>query len=67
MIDDINARLDTEEEMLELAPKYFGSIPVGEEDIVSDGDVLAEFDAYFGQPKNGDTVQKSPDELTEKV
>lgn len=47
MIDEISARIDTEEEMLSLAPKYFGQIPVGEDEISADTDVLAEMDAYF--------------------
>jgi len=49
MIDDISARIDAEEEMLNLAPKYFGQIPVGDEGSLSDDDVIAEMDEYFAQ------------------
>lgn len=59
MIDDISARIDTEEEMLSLVPKYFGQIPVSSDDILSsDTDVLQEFDAYFDQVEDGTVVKK---------
>lgn len=46
MINDINAKLDAEEEMLNMAPEYFGSIPVGAE-ITDAGNILDEMDEYF--------------------
>lgn len=56
MIDDIAARIDTQEEMLSLAPKYFGQIPVEEGQIATDGDILQEMDAYFSDPVDQGTV-----------
>ncbi len=51
MVEDIDARLAAEEEMMNLLPKYVsGQIPVSE-DSVSDTDILDEMDAYF-QSKN---------------
>lgn len=59
MIDDISSRIDTEEEMLSLVPKYFGQIPVNVEDVLSsDSDVLQEFDAYFNNVEDGTVVTK---------
>ena len=49
LIDEISAKIDAEEEMLNLAPKYLGEIPVSEGDVSADGDIAAEIDAYFGQ------------------
>lgn len=49
LIDEISAKIDAEEEMLNLAPKYLGEIPVSEGDVSADGDIAAEIDAYFSQ------------------
>lgn len=49
LIDEISAKIDAEEEMLNLAPKYLGEIPVSEGDVSSDGDIAAEIDAYFSE------------------
>ena len=58
MIDDIGARIDTEEEMLSLAPKYFGEIPVSNDSVLADdGDILDEFDAYFSKDSDGTVVK----------
>lgn len=46
LINDINARLDAEEEFLNMAPQYMGSIQVSEEPVVT-GDILEEMDQYF--------------------
>ena len=47
MVEDIDARIAAEEEMLNLIPKYTtGQIPVGE-DYAGDTDILDEMDAYF--------------------
>jgi chromosome segregation ATPase len=59
MIDDISATIDTQEEMLNLAPKYFGQIPVGEESIAdADKDVVQEFDRYFNEVEDSSLTQK---------
>lgn len=46
MINDINAKLDAEEQFLNMAPQYLGSIPVTVE-MDHDGDILDEMDEYF--------------------
>ncbi len=58
MIDDISCRIDAEEEMLELAPKYLGEIPVSTTS-VNTGNIAEEIDAYFGEETTTDiTVVK---------
>lgn len=57
MIDEISAKIDAEEEMLNLAPKYLGEIPVSEGDISAQGDIAAEIDAYFGGDSHGEEPQ----------
>ena len=47
MIDDISARIDADTELLNMAPQYFGQIPVNEDTVLSDKDVLKEMDEYF--------------------
>lgn len=47
LIDEISAQLDTEEEMLELAPKYLGEIPVSPESEEAKGDIAEQIDLYF--------------------
>ena len=46
MINDISARLDAEEIMINMVPEYMGSIPVSKSD-VADGDILEDMDRYF--------------------
>jgi chromosome segregation ATPase len=57
MIDEISAKIDAEEEMLNLAPKYLGEIPVSEGDVSAQGDIAAEIDAYFGGDSHGEEPQ----------
>lgn len=47
MLDDIDALISAKEEVLNIAPKYYGQIPVGEQSIQSDTNILDEMDAYF--------------------
>ena len=56
MVDDISARIETEEEMMNLAPVVFGQIPVNSEANGSAGNLLEELDAYFNQ---SDQTQES--------
>ncbi len=56
MIDEISAKIDTEEEMLNLAPKYFGQIPVSQDEIISDKDILKEMDAYFNAASDNEVA-----------
>lgn len=54
MLDDISVRLDTREELLNMAPEYFGQIPVSEDSIPTEGDIASEIDAYFGVDASAD-------------
>jgi len=47
MVDDISARIEAEEEMLNLAPVVFGQIPVNGEADGAVSNLLEELDAYF--------------------
>jgi len=53
MINDISARLDADEIMINMSPEYLGSIPVSTSD-VTDGDILQDMDRYF-TTKAGDS------------
>lgn len=53
MVDQIDAKLSAEEEMLNLAPKYFGQIPVSKSDFDDGVDILKELDALEAS-KNSD-------------
>lgn len=48
MIEDISARLETEQEMMSMMPTHYGQIPVGDSSI-ADTDVLEDMDAFFDQ------------------
>lgn len=62
MLEDIDARLSAEEEMLNLIPKYTGQIPVSENPSENVSDVIEAMDAYFEKSKNSDDA--SEDEKT---
>ena len=47
MVEDIGARIDADTELLNMAPKYFGQIPVNEDSVLSDKDILQEMDEFF--------------------
>ena len=47
MIEDISARLETEQEMLSLMPSHYGQIPVTGDSSIADTDVLDDMDAFF--------------------
>ncbi len=48
MIEDISARLETEQEMMSMMPVQYGAIPVSSSDsIAADTDILEEMDAFF--------------------
>ena len=49
MIEDISARLETEQEMMSMMPTSYGQIPVSDGSSIADTDVLDEIDAFFGQ------------------
>ena len=59
MIDQISTRLDESEEMLSLAPQYLGGqIPVNEDILSDNGDILDEMEAYFAGEESGEMVSK---------
>jgi len=47
MIEDISARLETEQEMMSMMPTSYGQIPVSDGSAIADTDVLDEMDAFF--------------------
>jgi hypothetical protein len=66
MLEDIDARLSAEEEMLNLIPTYRGQIPVSGDQKENVEDVLDAMDAYFQKSKNSDQESKSSDELVKQ-
>ncbi len=55
MLDDISARIDTDEEMLAMAPEYLGQIPVSQDSVLStDGNIVDEIDAFFDASDDAD-------------
>jgi hypothetical protein len=64
MIEDIAAQLATEEEMLNMAPTFFGQIPVDADSIETDSDILEEMDAYFdSQESDSEMIDVQDDEF----
>jgi multidrug resistance efflux pump len=57
MLEDIDARLSAEEEMMDLIPQYTGQIPVGDDDYSGDTNILDEMDAYFDRSDSTDDVE----------
>jgi hypothetical protein len=60
MLDDIDARISADEEYLNIAPKYFGQIPVSADSVISEKDIMDEMDAYF----DGQSDEESDDNST---
>ena len=60
MLDDIDARISADEEYLNIAPKYFGQIPVSTDSVISEQDIMDEMDAYF----DGKADDESDDDTT---
>ena len=59
MIDQISSQIDTEEEMLSLAPQYLGGqIPVNDDLVSDNSDILSEMEAYFSNVNDDDMVSK---------
>lgn len=70
MLDDIDARISADEEYLNIAPKYFGQIPVSADSVISDKDIVEEMDAYFDSKSNDEadsdddsTIEMDDDDL----
>lgn len=66
MLEDIDARLSAEEEMLNLIPKYTGQIPVSENPTETVTDVIEAMEAYFEKAQDSDSKENektSSDEL----
>lgn len=57
MLDDIDALISAKEEVLNIAPQYYGQIPVSEGSIESDTNILDEMDAYFDSKRAEDSDQ----------
>lgn len=65
MIEDISARLETEQEMLSMMPSNYGQIPVSSESSIADTDVLEDMDTFFDtqDAKKADDQDDSGEEL----
>lgn len=57
MLDDLDAQISADSEMLQLAPKYFGQIPVNEDSVLSQKDILQEMDEFFGDHAESEVVK----------
>lgn len=57
MVQEIDARIEADSEMLQLAPKYFGQIPVSEDSVLSQQDILQEMDEYFARNAEAEVVK----------
>lgn len=55
MLEDIDARISAKEEVLNIAPKYYGQIPVNPDTASPDTDILDDMDAYFQKSKDDDS------------
>lgn len=49
MIEDISARLETEQEMMSMMPTQYGQIPVSADSSIAEADVLEAMDEFFDQ------------------
>jgi peptidoglycan hydrolase CwlO-like protein len=49
MIDDIKARLDVDEKLLDISPQYTGEIPMDAAPTIEETDLLEQIDAHFSQ------------------
>ncbi len=58
MLDSLDARISADEEVLNIAPKYYGQIPVSADSITADSDILSDMDAYFSKDSNSDDVDE---------
>ena len=68
MLDDLDARISADEEVLNIAPKYYGQIPVNADLLEQDTNVLEDMDAYFNkdsQSTESDFTESDLDELLE--
>ncbi len=58
MLEDISAQVEADSEMLQMAPKYFGQIPVGQDSVLDDQDILQQMTEYFGDDVSTEVVSK---------
>ena len=73
MVEDIGARIDTEEELLNIAPAVaFGQIPVSESNVGDSENILGEIDAWLDAKQSNDqeteaTAEKKLDQNPDLV
>ena len=63
LMEDIDARLSAEEELMNLLPRHAGQIPVSGDEFKTDRDIVDEFDAYF---KDRSATEQSEGNLVNK-
>lgn len=62
MLDNLDARISADAEVLSIAPNYYGQIPVDADSLVEDTDVLEDMDAYFNKKSEEGSVSVDSDE-----
>jgi len=64
MLDNLDARISADEEVLNIAPKYYGQIPVNVDTIDDDSDILSDMDAYFGDDTEGSVSTEGSEDMS---
>lgn len=57
MLDDISAQIDADAELMRLAPKYLGQIPVSEDSVLDDEDIVQQMTEYFATDVSSEVVK----------
>lgn len=57
MLEDIGAQIDADAEMMQLAPKYLGQIPVSKDSVLDDQDILQQMTEYFAEDLDTEVVK----------
>ena len=64
MLDNLDARISADEEVLNIAPKYYGQIPVNVDSLDDDSDILSDMDDYFGGDAEGSVSTEDLEDLS---
>lgn len=64
MLDNLDARISADEEVLNIAPKYYGQIPVNLDSVDDDSDILSDMDDYFGDDAEGSVSTEDLEDLS---
>jgi septal ring factor EnvC (AmiA/AmiB activator) len=58
MIDQIDARIDVETQLMNMTPDYTGTIPVEDDNTVTSGNIVEEINSYFQKVESDDVASK---------